>query len=109
MEAEIRLADGSRGRAIAPAGASTGSGEALDLRDGGTALGGRDVQSALTNIRREIAPALEGSDATDQAAVDPHPCSSHGGRYRIRGHEHGAKGKAAQHEVPIPGHRINGL
>jgi enolase len=70
VEAEIRLADGSRGRAIAPAGASTGSGEALDLRDGGTALGGRDVQSALTNIRREIAPALEGSDATDQAAVD---------------------------------------
>jgi enolase len=70
VEAEIRLADGSRGRAIAPAGASTGSGEALDLRDGGTALGGRDVQRALTNIRREIAPALEGSDATDQDAVD---------------------------------------
>ncbi len=74
VEAEVRLVDGSRGRAIAPAGASTGSGEALDLRDGGEALGGRDVQRALANIRGEIANALRGADAGDQAAVDALLC-----------------------------------
>ena len=74
VEAEVRLVDGSRGRAIAPAGASTGSGEALDLRDGGEALGGRDVQRALANIRGEIANALRGVDAGDQAAVDALLC-----------------------------------
>jgi enolase len=74
VEAEVRLVDGSRGRAIAPAGASTGSGEAVDLRDGGEALGGRDVQRALGNIRGEIANALRGADAGDQAAVDALLC-----------------------------------
>ena len=74
VEAEVRLVDGSRGRAIAPAGASTGSGEAVDLRDGGEALGGRDVQRALGNIRGEIANALRGTDAGDQAAVDALLC-----------------------------------
>jgi enolase len=74
VEAEVRLGGGSRGRAIAPAGASTGSGEAVDLRDGGQALGGRDVQRALGNIRGEIADALRGTDAGDQAAVDALLC-----------------------------------
>jgi enolase len=78
VEAEVRLGDGSRGRAIAPAGASTGSGEALDLRDGGAALGGRDVQRALANIRGEISQALEGSDAADQVAVDALLCELDG-------------------------------
>jgi enolase len=78
VEAEVSLAGGSRGRAIAPAGASTGSGEALDLRDGGAALGGRDVQRALANIRGEIAGALEGTDATDQSAVDALLCELDG-------------------------------
>ena len=45
VEAEVTLANGARGRAIAPAGASTGSGEALDLRDGGTRFGGLDVHA----------------------------------------------------------------
>lgn len=74
VQAEVRLADGSLGRAMAPAGASTGSGEALDLRDGGTHLGGRDVQRALANIRGEIAEALRGVDAGDQAYVDALLC-----------------------------------
>ncbi len=74
VEAEVRLVDGSRGRAIAPAGASTGSGEAVDLRDGGEALGGRDVQRALGNIRGEIAEALQGTEAGDQEAVDALLC-----------------------------------
>ena len=70
VEAEIRLAGGAVGRAIAPAGASTGSGEALDLRDGGDAFGGLDVTRAVASIAAEIAPALVGLDAGDQAAVD---------------------------------------
>jgi len=74
VEAEVRLGDGSHGRAIAPAGASTGSGEAVDLRDGGDRLGGRDVQRALANMRGEIAQALRGIDASDQAGVDALLC-----------------------------------
>jgi enolase len=70
VEAEITLSDGSLGRAIAPAGASTGSGEALDLRDGGTRLGGYDVSRAVANIDTEIAKALAGMDAADQQAID---------------------------------------
>jgi enolase len=70
IEAEVTLADGSIGRAIAPAGASTGSGEALDKRDGGTSFGGLDVQHALASISDLIAPRLAGLNAADQAEVD---------------------------------------
>lgn len=70
VEAEVRLACGASGRAIAPAGASRGSNEALDLRDGGSALGGYGVSRASANIKGEIARALAGMDATAQAAVD---------------------------------------
>ncbi|MGA2566608.1 MAG: phosphopyruvate hydratase [Pseudolabrys sp.] len=70
VEAEVTLAGGARGRAIAPAGASTGSGEALDLRDGGAAFNGLDVRQAQANISGEIAAALRGADAADQTAVD---------------------------------------
>ena len=70
VEAEIALAGGVSGRAIAPAGASTGSGEAVDLRDGGSAFGGYDVTRAVAAIRDAIAPALRGMDAADQAALD---------------------------------------
>src|SRR6266702_2305700 len=70
VEVEVTLHDGKSGRAIAPAGASTGSGEALDLRDGGAAFGGLDVSNALSNVSGEIARALEGRDARDQAAID---------------------------------------
>jgi enolase len=70
VEAEVSLAGGGLGRAIAPAGASTGSGEALDRRDGGAVLGGYDVRGAIAAVHDEIGPALAGLDATDQAAVD---------------------------------------
>jgi enolase len=70
IEAVIELAGGAIGRAIAPAGASTGSGEAVDKRDGGAAFGGYDVRSALAAIQGEIAGALAGQDAADQAGVD---------------------------------------
>jgi enolase len=70
VEAEVTLACGAAGRAIAPAGASRGSREAQDLRDGGQALGGFDVQRAVANVNHLIAPALIGRDATKQSAID---------------------------------------
>jgi enolase len=70
LEAEVTLAGGACGRAIAPAGASTGSGEALDLRDGGSAFGGYDVRRALAALEGQIARALAGLNAADQAEVD---------------------------------------
>jgi enolase len=70
VEAELRLVGGACGRAIAPAGASTGSGEALELRDGGVPLGGRGVSRAVAAVNGEIAAALCGRDAADQAGLD---------------------------------------
>jgi enolase len=70
IEAEVTLANGVIGRGIAPAGASRGTHEAVDLRDGGARLGGMDVSQALDNIAREIAPALVQLDARDQRLVD---------------------------------------
>jgi enolase len=70
VEVEVRLAGGATGRAIAPAGASTGSGEALDLRDGGLSFGGLDVRRALAHVADPIAGALRGRDARDQAGLD---------------------------------------
>ncbi len=70
VEAEVQLAGGAVGRAIAPAGASTGTGEAVDLRDGGARFGGFDVRRAVANVGETIAPALRGRDAADQAGID---------------------------------------
>lgn len=70
VEVDVRLECGAFGRAIAPAGASTGSAEATDLRDGGAAFGGHDVRRALAAVEAHIAPALTGRDACDQADVD---------------------------------------
>ena len=70
VEAAVRLRSGATGRAIAPAGASTGSGEATDKRDGGETFGGYDVQGAVNAVNGEIAAALIGMDAADQSAVD---------------------------------------
>ena len=64
------LEGGGVGRAIAPAGASTGTGEALDLRDGGEAFGGYDVTRAVAHVNGDIAQAVTGMDAADQAALD---------------------------------------
>jgi enolase 1/2/3 len=70
VEADVLLEGGAVGRAIAPAGASTGSGEALDLRDGGAAFGGYDVRKAVANINDVIARAVSGIDAANQEALD---------------------------------------
>ena len=70
VEAEVHLHGGACGRAIVPAGASKGSREALELRDGGNAFGGLDVQRALGHVNGEIARAVTGLAADQQAALD---------------------------------------
>jgi enolase len=70
VEVEVELAGGASGRAIAPAGASCGSREATELRDGGSSLGGKDVSRALSMVEQEISPALRGLCSIDQAGVD---------------------------------------
>lgn len=70
VECDVVLTDGSLGRAAVPSGASTGSGEALELRDGGDAFNGKAVTKAVANVNGTIAPALKGMDANDQRALD---------------------------------------
>ncbi|MBR9906524.1 MAG: phosphopyruvate hydratase [Gammaproteobacteria bacterium] len=71
VEADVFLDNGHWGRAAAPSGASTGSREALELRDGDKSRYlGKGVEKAVANIHDSIAPALKGVDATDQARVD---------------------------------------
>ncbi len=70
VEADVLLEGGAVGRGMAPAGASTGTGEALDLRDGGEKFGGYDVSKAVTHINTEIARAVVGLDAADQKTFD---------------------------------------
>ncbi|MDQ2702107.1 MAG: phosphopyruvate hydratase [Pseudomonadota bacterium] len=70
LEAEVTLADGSFGRAMVPSGASTGSKEAVELRDGDrTRYGGKGVRNAVGHVNTTIATALAGFDG-DQAALD---------------------------------------
>ncbi len=70
VEVEVTLACGATGRAIAPAGASRGSREAVDLRDGGPKLKGLGVEHALANLRGAVANTVSGMDAGDQPAID---------------------------------------
>jgi enolase len=71
VEVEMRLVDGSRGRAIVPSGASTGSHEAHELRDGdATRYGGKGVLDAVANVNGEIADAVVGQLASDQQGLD---------------------------------------
>ncbi|HEX3210176.1 MAG TPA: phosphopyruvate hydratase [Geminicoccaceae bacterium] len=70
VEAEVMLRCGAIGRAIAPAGASTGTGEALDRRDGGTRFGGFDVRQAVAAVNQEIGAAIAGMDASAQGLID---------------------------------------
>lgn len=70
LEVEVILEDGAFGRAAVPSGASTGSYEALELRDNDARYLGRGVRQAIESIREHIAPALEGVDATNQREID---------------------------------------
>ncbi len=84
VEAEVVLESGAIGRAIAPAGASRGAHEAIDLRDGGTAFGGFGVNRAVAGIAADIVPALTGMDARDQVAVDAALCMIDGTANKAR-------------------------
>ena len=84
VEAEVVLESGAIGRAIAPAGASRGAHEAIDLRDGGEAFGGFGVNRAVAGIGSEIADAIAGMDAREQAAVDAALCDLDGSPNKAR-------------------------
>ena len=124
VEAEIILESGARGRAIAPAGASTGAREAKELRDGTERLGGRGVRAALEALRGEVFQAISGLEAGDQRLIDRHLCEIDGtsDKSRLGGNallaaslaaaqaaaaEHGAGlwrhlGGAAARTLPVP-------
>lgn len=70
VEVDVVLRYGAVGRAIAPAGASTGSGEAVERRDGGDRFGGYGVDGAVTAVNGEIKAALKGLDVDEQDAID---------------------------------------
>ena len=70
IECDIELSGGAFGRAAVPSGASTGTFEALELRDGGDAYLGKGVLTAVRNVNEIIAPALIDMDATEQTALD---------------------------------------
>ncbi|MDX6448291.1 MAG: enolase [Gaiellaceae bacterium] len=70
VEVDVRLDSGALGRAAVPSGASTGVHEALELRDGGEAYGGKGVTQAVENVSGEIAQAVRGLDPAEQEALD---------------------------------------
>ncbi|HWI97147.1 MAG TPA: phosphopyruvate hydratase [Solirubrobacterales bacterium] len=70
VEVEVMLESGARGLAAVPSGASTGEFEAVELRDGGDTWAGKGVSAAVANVNGEIAAALQGFDADDQAGLD---------------------------------------
>ena len=70
VEVDARLESGVTGRTAVPSGASTGEHEAVELRDGGEAYGGKGVMRAVEHVNGEIAAALRGREAADQAGLD---------------------------------------
>ena len=70
IECDVTLASGAFGRAAVPSGASTGSFEAIELRDGGTSYMGKAVLTAVKNVNEIIAPAIMNMDATHQTEID---------------------------------------
>jgi enolase len=99
VEAGIVLRGGARGGARAPAGASRGRHEALDLRDGGSRFGGFDVTAAIASVEGPIARALRGRDAIDQAGVDRALIDADGtsGKTKLGGNATVATSLAAAH------------
>ena len=70
VEVDVRLGSGALGRAIVPSGASTGVHEAVELRDGGSAWGGKGVSQAVANVNGELADLARGRDVADQEGLD---------------------------------------
>jgi enolase len=78
VEVEVELVSGARGRAAVPSGASTGAHEAVELRDGDAAFGGKAVTGAVHHVNREIRDAIIGLDGADQRALDTELCTLDG-------------------------------
>src|SRR5215813_9769808 len=70
VEVDVRLEDGSFGRAAVPSGASTGKHEAVELRDGGERYGGKGVERAVAAVNGDIFDAIGGMDAEEQGRID---------------------------------------
>ena len=70
VEVDVRLESGALGRAAVPSGASTGVHEAVELRDGDSGWSGKGVSKAVANVNGELAAAIVGRDARDQAGLD---------------------------------------
>jgi enolase len=70
VEVEVTLTSGATGRALAPAGASRGTAEAIDRRDGGSRFNGQDVTLAVAAVNTEMSARLQGMDANSQAEID---------------------------------------
>jgi enolase len=112
VEVDVRLASDAFGRAAVPAGASTGVHEAVELRDGGDAFGGKGVRRAVVNVESEIADAVRGLDASDQKALDRRlveldgtPNKGRLGANALLGVSLAvAKAAAAEHGVPLYRH-----
>jgi len=75
VEVDVRLEDGSFGRAAVPSGASTGKHEAVELRDGGKRYGGKGVEKAVAAVNGEIFDAVGGMDAEEQTRIDRVMCA----------------------------------
>ena len=114
VEVDVELEGGALGRAAVPSGASTGVHEAVELRDGGEAFGGKGVTRAVANVDGEIAPAVRGHDAADQRGLDELLCELDGtpnkgrlGANAILGVSLAAA-KAAAAEAGVPLYRFLG-
>ena len=70
VEVDVLLESGAEGRAAVPSGASTGTHEAVERRDGGSRFGGKGVQQAVRAVNEEIFPALSGMESSEQARLD---------------------------------------
>jgi enolase len=114
VEAEVVLDSGALGRAAAPSGASTGAGEALELRDGGERYGGKGALRAVEHVDGEIADAVLGLDAIEQRLVDDTLVTLDGtdGKSRLGANAilgvSLAVAKAAADEVELPLYRYVG-
>jgi enolase len=78
VEVDVKLEDGSIGRAAVPSGASTGAHEAHELRDGGSRYGGKGVKSAVAAVNGEIFDAISGMEAEEQLRIDALMCTLDG-------------------------------
>jgi len=114
IEVDVELASGATGRAAVPSGASTGHHEAHELRDGEGRYGGKGVLKAVESVNTELARALEGSEALDQAALDQRMIELDGTRNKSRLGANAilgvslASAKAAAEECRLPLYRYLG-